>query len=127
MPSLKDLCRLQLLRVLGRDHYCNIKHLPIPVHLQQYVSHYRDWGQPPSPIKLLCPLVDIEVDGPREGEEEDESDALKRRRRCRQRRRMLSGSDSMSPVVSVQTDDNRQRVAVININGMILQVSTIYI
>lgn len=113
--SLKELSRLQLLRSLGRESYSRIPFLPLPSHLQQYVSFYRDWGDPIAPIKTLCPMEDQTDDG----EEGENSDNSKRKRR-RQRKELLEGG--AEAMMMLQREINRRRVALVNINGLVFQV-----
>ena len=122
--SLKELSRLELLRALGREHYSNIPLLPLPSHLQQYVSHYRDWGKPPPPLKTLCPMEDRdeEEEEELEGEKEEDEVASKRKRRRRRRRSSGEGDHDAAPLVMVQRGNNRQRLVFLNINGLMFQV-----
>ena len=72
--SLKQLCRLAILRHVTRLRYALLPALPLPTHLQvlcivfyhsyhplrqytavqDYVAHYREWGPPPPPLPLQC-------------------------------------------------------------------------
>ena len=123
VSSLKELSRLELLRALGRKNYSKIPLLPLPAHLQQYVSHYREWGEPPAPVRVLCPIEDRdkEDDGEREEEEEEGEDASGKRRR-RRRRRSSGGEDCETRFMVLHRENNRQRLVFLNINGFMLQV-----
>ena len=59
--TLKERCRLSILSCITRENYSLITSLPLPSSLLLYISSGRDWEDPPTPPKKLCPISEEDI------------------------------------------------------------------
>lgn len=79
--SLKEQCRVVILRSLKRHRYSSISLLPLPSYLQQFVSLGRQWNIPLNEPELMTPLPEEEEEEEGEGEGEGEEEGQGERER----------------------------------------------
>ena len=121
VQDLKKLSGLAVLRALGRKRYHLISSLPLPSHLIQLISHNRDWGSPPQPVKILCPIDRNE--GEREGEGNEEGGEASRPRLGRRRRGRGADRDREYSAMIAPSIVNGRRVLFVNMEGLFMPVS----
>lgn len=107
VSSLKDKCRLAILLALKRKRYSLISLLPIPTHLQQFLSLGRSWEQLPEDIQILCPIDPEELEREKEEEEGGTDNSLRKR-------------IGQSPATICHINNGRSLI--LNVNGMLIQV-----
>ena len=82
------------------------------------MSHYREWGPPPSPIKTLCP-IDHAKKAEREAKREENNDR-------HGNAASGNGPSRNAPSFAQSVDLNGRRVLLCNFNGITFQVGSHY-
>jgi len=59
--TLKERCRLSILSCITRENYSLINSLPLPTSLLFYINSGREWDNPPTPPKKLCPISEEDI------------------------------------------------------------------
>ena len=123
VQDLKKLSGLAVLQALGRERYHLISSLPLPSHLIQLVSHHRDWGAPPQPVKILCPIDRRSGEERERNEEENGDPASSRFRIVRRRRARGADRDREFNAMIAPSIVNGRRVLFVNMEGLFMPVS----
>ena len=95
--------------------------------IQDYISHFREWGEPSPPVKTLCPIDPDKIGkkwsvGGDDSNKEGDGERKRRRNHSGPRGRPRGEQGLLPPSVAHAVHINGRKVLLCNFNGIIFQV-----